>query len=805
MAANDWESLMNSVFGSGGKLNRSAPDEGEGKKAQTALEGMQQELDALLARQKKEGPAAKGAASSAAKPKPAAGPARPAAGSGKPAPARPGQTGQPGRSAQSAAAAKPTTGAKPATAAKPAAGQAAKPSPAQPAKPRPAPSGTKPASPARPTAGAASAKPAASAASGAKPAARPTLPSAAQLQRNSEQIDQLLARQAAEIAAMSGDLTRELEADGLLSSGAQAAAGQPAAERFAGLAEELAREVLGQEAFLKKLVLAFKRPFVMGAAGEAAANLLLIHGAEGTGRHFALRRIAAKMAERGILPSPEIAWVDLALYPGPAQEKLFLQDLYAALNGPGRIVAFDHYEACHPACLTLLSALAVRGRAELSSRYVVQKGILVEAGTALVPNLVSHLTPKGKYLVFFSEKGQSALADRLGADFVNAVGDVCATGAFTPESLAALAGQQLDALGKRCADRLGLTLAAHDTVQQLAAAQYSREGGVEPILAFCEKLYRALSQYKLEQEPPAGTKAALRAEGGEVLARFGEGEETPLFALLPGGYTGALEEVRAELDSIVGLDAVKEYVLGLADNVQVQKRRRAMGMKAASLSMHMIYTGNPGTGKTTIARIVAKYLKAIGALRGGQLVEVSRADLVGRYVGHTAPQTNQVIASALGGVLFIDEAYSLYRGKEDSFGLEAIDTLVKGMEDHRDDLVVVLAGYSKEMAEFLKANSGLASRFANQIEFPDYTAAELLQITHLQAKGKGYRLAGGCNPLLLRYYGQKQAEDPAKNGNGRMARNLLEAAILNQARRLVNEPDAKLDELLPEDFQPELD
>lgn len=225
MAANDWESLMNSVFGSGGKLNRSAPDEGEGKKAQTALEGMQQELDALLARQKKEGPAAKGAASSAAKPKPAAGPARPAASGGKPAPARPGQTGQPGRSAQSAAAAKPTTGAKPATAAKPAAGQAAKPSPAQPAKPRPAPSGTKPASPARPTAGAASAKPAASAASGAKPAARPTLPSAAQLQRNSEQIDQLLARQAAEIAAMSGDLTRELEADGLRAGAGQGGAG----------------------------------------------------------------------------------------------------------------------------------------------------------------------------------------------------------------------------------------------------------------------------------------------------------------------------------------------------------------------------------------------------------------------------------------------------------------------------------------------------------------------------------------------------------------------------------------------------
>ena len=163
--------------------------------------------------------------------------------------------------------------------------------------------------------------------------------------------------------------------------------------------------------------------------------------------------------------------------------------------------------------------------------------------------------------------------------------------------------------------------------------------------------------------------------------------------------------------------------------------------------------------------------------------------------------TSSVIESALGGVLFIDEAYSLYRGEQDSFGLEAIDTLVKGMEDHRDELVVILAGYTKEMETFLTANSGLASRFPNKIEFPDYTADELLQITHVLAKSKGYTLAESCNEPLRSYYARRQTADARTAGNGRLARNTLEKAIFHQSRRLVAEPAAALDVLLPSDLE----
>ncbi|MBR2791594.1 MAG: AAA family ATPase, partial [Erysipelotrichaceae bacterium] len=205
-------------------------------------------------------------------------------------------------------------------------------------------------------------------------------------------------------------------------------------------------------------------------------------------------------------------------------------------------------------------------------------------------------------------------------------------------------------------------------------------------------------------------------------------------------------------------------------------------------------------GKTTIARLIAKYLKAIGVLSNGQLIEVSRNDLVGKYLGHTAPQTMQVIKSALGGILFIDEAYSLYRGTNDSFGLEAIDTLVKAMEDNRDDLIVILAGYTREMKVFLESNSGLASRFPNQIEFPDYTAEELYQITVIQAKSKGYRLAEDIEKPLTEYFAKVQASNAQRSGNGRLARNVVEEAIIRQSKRIINDKSQPLDLLILADL-----
>ena len=633
----------------------------------------------------------------------------------------------------------------------------------------------------------------------------------AALLEQQKRLDELLKQQNAQLRTQSDataaalessrQMLRDMEDEGLLARGTTDVKPEHLGS-FEGLAAEVKQTVLGQDAFVDSVVRAMRRPFVLGTEAPAARNVILLTGGAGTGRHFALEETARCMAARGLLQSDRIATLDLALYPNSGAEKLFLQDLYAALHAPGEILAFEHYESCYPGFLKTLSDLAVKGSAPLSSRYLVNKeGILVDAGTALAPGAVSRIDPCGKYLIFYSHKGREALADKFGAALVSALGDVCETASYTREDLAALAAQQLNALAQKIRTRLGLTLSAGADVRDYVAAQCTAQKGAAGLSACTDRIFRALSEYCLRTDETLTGTVTLTAGPEGVQFRLNDGADQPLFDLLPAAYTGALDAIRAEINELVGLAPVKEYVFGLADNLQVQQRRAAAGLKTASLSMHMIFTGNPGTGKTTIARLVARYLKAIGALKGGQLVEVTRADLVGRYTGHTAPLTNSVIESALGGVLFIDEAYSLYRGEQDSFGLEAIDTLVKGMEDHRDELVVILAGYTREMETFLTANSGLASRFPNRIEFPDYTAVELLQITRVLAKNKGYTLAEACTEPLLGYYARWQAVDARTAGNGRLARNTLEKAIFHQSRRLVAEPAAALDLILPSDLE----
>ncbi len=242
-------------------------------------------------------------------------------------------------------------------------------------------------------------------------------------------------------------------------------------------------------------------------------------------------------------------------------------------------------------------------------------------------------------------------------------------------------------------------------------------------------------------------------------------------------------KVLAELEQLIGLQELKQLIQEIYALKQIQHRRKEQNLRIESQVLHMIFKGNPGTGKTTAARIMGKALKTLGILKKGQLWEVERADLVGEYIGHTAQKTREWLKKANGGIIFIDEAYSLARGGEKDFGKEAIDALVKGMEDYKDSLIVILAGYREEMDCFLAMNPGLRSRFPLQIDFPDYTLEELLEIARLLLQERDYQLSLPAWEALRQLIHQNM-QTHQHIGNARMVRNLLEKAIRRQALRL---------------------
>ncbi len=248
-----------------------------------------------------------------------------------------------------------------------------------------------------------------------------------------------------------------------------------------------------------------------------------------------------------------------------------------------------------------------------------------------------------------------------------------------------------------------------------------------------------------------------------------------------------VDKLMESLNSLIGLDRVKKDIAGIVDLIRVQKMREAKGMKTADISKHMVFYGNPGTGKTTVARLLGKIFQGLGVLKGGQLIEVDRGGLVCGYVGQTAIKTQEVIDKAMDGVLFIDEAYTLNVGKgENDFGQEAVDTLLKAMEDNRDRLIVIVAGYEEPMDEFLDSNPGLKSRFNKYIRFDDYSPEQLIKILEGMCSGKDYKLSPEARQAAIDYFDNCLRTQAENFANAREVRNFLEKAITNHATRVVS-------------------
>ncbi|WP_409305514.1 stage V sporulation protein K [Peribacillus sp. SCS-155] len=247
----------------------------------------------------------------------------------------------------------------------------------------------------------------------------------------------------------------------------------------------------------------------------------------------------------------------------------------------------------------------------------------------------------------------------------------------------------------------------------------------------------------------------------------------------------ALKEIEEEMNALVGMEEMKRMIKEIYAWIYVNKKREEKGLKTGRQALHMMFKGNPGTGKTTVARLIGKLFQKMNVLSKGHLIEAERADLVGEYIGHTAQKTRDLIKKAIGGILFIDEAYSLGRGGEKDFGKEAIDTLVKHMEDRQHEFILILAGYSREMEEFLTLNPGLHSRFPLVIDFPDYSIDQLMEIGDRMLNEREYGLSRDAERKLRMHLMYLKAMGPITFSNGRYIRNIIEKSIRTQAMRLL--------------------
>ena len=533
-------------------------------------------------------------------------------------------------------------------------------------------------------------------------------------------------------------------------------------EKFEEAEKKLNEQVLCQKEYNHALVMAFRRPTVMGVQPSGLKAAILITGQKATGRHTSVNLATQYLAQQELLTNASISTINLAHYGGKEDESNLIQDLYTAIN-KSQVILFDNIEQIAAGFLPYIQEIVTEGQLTLNKRYTLSNKQLVETANTLVKDTVKSLSFKGKYLIFITTYKTEKLLEVVGVKFINTMSDVIKTRDIVKEDIDVIYPAKLTDFQKKCTENLKIDVEVDDSVKEYVIDNFIDSENVTFVMNFFTKCYEALAEYKLQNIKDETINLKMTVKDNMI--RFVAGEENrSMDELLPKVLEDAKEEVRKELDQLVGLTEIKQYILSLEDFYEAQKLREKQGLKTTEVSKHMIFTGNPGTGKTTIARLIAKYLKAIGV------------------------------------ILFIDEAYSLYRGTNDSFGLEAIDTLVKAMEDNRDDLIVILAGYTREMKVFLESNSGLASRFPNQIEFPDYTAEELYQITVIQAKSKGYRLAEDIEKPLTEYFAKVQASNAQRSGNGRLARNVVEEAIIRQSKRIINDKSQPLDLLILADL-----
>lgn len=550
---------------------------------------------------------------------------------------------------------------------------------------------------------------------------------------------------------------------------------------IARLSADLGRNLPLQKEATARLVAAVGRWLVGGVSSDRPAGILLLAGASGSGKSHVARHFAQALATLNLVVPTAYDEIDLAGYDGPQGVERLLRErlLPVAGTGQSRVYVFSSVSEASTELLSMLQDLCHTGETRVGGQVLsVDRCFVV---------LMSTATSLGH------------IQDRLGIGLWEKIQEQILLPSPNADRLASMAAHMVQAQSAEFYAQSQLRLSYLPEVFAAIGA-WALDHGLHghSVQALVDRIRMTLAELRVTGVLKAGQAEIAYSDG--LYAKQGRQAHALQIDLRT---VPADEGALGELDGIIGLAPVKDFVRALHRTVRLNMERRAMGLPTPAQALHMVFTGNPGTGKTTVARLIARAFRDAGVLRSGHLVEVTRQDLVAGYVGHTAPQVRAVVERSLGGVLFIDEAYTLVRDKHDSFGREAVDALVKAMEDNRDNLVVILAGYPKEMADLLDSNPGLRSRFPNHIEFPDYSNDELMAIMQRMAKGQGYQFGEGALDAAAAEVKRQNIPGRKDGGNARLVRNLLEQAIRRLAERLdgvAARGTADLTTLMPADF-----
>ncbi len=570
-------------------------------------------------------------------------------------------------------------------------------------------------------------------------------------------------------------------------------------KKFIEIQKKLDTELIGQKEFVNELCTYFKDKFEKNEKG-----ILILVGEKETAKKTSIRRIFEYLKDTKMVESTHVDEINLGSYNFNLGYNAFLTDLYEKLNSNSACVMFKNIENASSEILSILSNVYPNTCLNLNDEYTIKNKFLVEASYGdkdIIDKIVCH----NKFLVYTSNDEDFDVDMHFNKEFKSNIDKILHTKPLSKLERNKIVKKEVlkTIRNKENENHIEIILDINENdksddyfgICKFLQETYKKDSnfGISEYVSY--KLCKPLTNFIREENIKSGENIIIYVKDNDIYCKLDKEEFNLSLYSMP-----TLDEAKYKLNSIIGIEDLKNFLNNVKNNYKVQKIRERLGLKTSNISLNMIFAGNAGTGKTNAARVTFEYLNALGVLSKGIYKEVSKADFVTENPADTAKRTIDIINSAIGGVLFIDEAYSLCESDNDKVGKEIVDALLKGVEDNRDDLIVILAGYEKDMEEFLTFNPGLKSRFPNVINFKDYTPTQMYEIAVNIAKSKGYRIAKNVKNDLIDLFAKNQISGKNDLGNARFVRNIVENAILDASKKYLTNKSKQIDLLERDNF-----